>query len=155
MAWGPLCGEHQEFHDICVQDGIVTPKINAWGSTSISHPCVVSLQSPEQREVGLKKSWSVMSFKPHQCNQYLCLWNADVDVHTPLILLHQTFHPLSNEETLETSEWMHIIYYSPILEESHLSDAGPAMDNSHFVVLSQSHSSSEFVPLGWWSTWPV
>ena len=55
----------------------------------------------------------------------------------------------------ETSEWMHRVPYSPILEDSHLSDAGPMMDNSHFVALSQSHSS-EFVPLGrWWCTWPT
>ena len=45
---------------------------------------------------------------------------------------------------------MHGISYLPILEESHLSDAVPAMDNLHFVVLPQS-CSFEFVPLGWWS----
>ena len=37
---GPLHGEHQEFHGIYIQDGIVTPKINAGDSTPISHtPC--------------------------------------------------------------------------------------------------------------------
>ena len=49
MAWGPLHGEHQEFHGICVQDGIVTPKIDAQTSTPISHHYVVSLQSLEWR----------------------------------------------------------------------------------------------------------
>ena len=39
------------------------------------------------------------------------------------------------------SDRMHGVSYSLILEESHLSDAGLAMDNSHFVVLSQPHSS--------------
>ena len=63
-------------------------------------PHVVSLQSLEWREVGLKKSWSVMSFEPHWCDQYLCLWNANVDTHTPWIPLHQNFHPLSNKEAL-------------------------------------------------------
>ena len=33
------------------------------------NPTVVSLQPLEQREVGLKKLWSVMSLKPHQCDQ--------------------------------------------------------------------------------------
>ena len=45
------------------------------------------------------------------------------------------------------SKWTHRISYSPTLEKSHLSDAGLAIDNSHFVVLSQSHSS-KFVHLG-------
>ena len=35
-----------------------------------------------------------------------------------------------------------------MLEESHLSDAGPVMNNSHFVALPQSHSPLEFVPHG-------
>ena len=36
-------------------------------------PHVVSFQSLEQREEGLKKLWSVMSFYPHWCDQYICL----------------------------------------------------------------------------------
>ena len=50
---------------------------------------------------------------------------------------------------------MHGVSYSPILEESHLSDAGLVMDNLLFVVFPQSHSSV-LVPLGWWwYTWPA
>ena len=49
---------------------------------------------------------------------------------------------------------MHGVSYSPILGESYLSDAEWVMDNSHYVALSQSHTSPEFVPLGWWwCTW--
>ena len=43
MAWGPLHGECQEFHGICVQDGIVTPKIEAKASTPVSHPLCCEL----------------------------------------------------------------------------------------------------------------
>ena len=39
------------------------------------------------------------------------------------------------------SKGMHRASCSPNLEESHLSDAGLAMDNLHFVALPQSHSS--------------
>ena len=66
----------------------------------IHSPHVVSLLSLEQREVGLKKSWPVMSYYPHWCGQYLQLWNAYIDVHTPPIPLHQTFYPLSSKEAL-------------------------------------------------------
>ena len=84
-------------------------------------PYLVSLQFPEWREVVLKKSWSVGSFKPHQCDQYLHLKKANVDVHTPLIPLHQTFTPYLAKRFWET-------------EESHLSDTEPAVDNLHFVL---------------------
>ena len=68
----------------------------------------------------------------------------------PLLSIYIRFFTLYQSSKLwELFEWMNRIFYSPSLEESHLSDAGPAMDNSHFVVLPQSHSS-EFVPLGWW-----
>ena len=100
MVWGPLCGECQEFHDIYIQDKFVTPKINAWASTPIPHPHVVSLQCLEWREVGMKLSWLVISFKPHQCDQYLYHQNADIDFYTPPIPLHWTFHPLSGKEAL-------------------------------------------------------
>ena len=38
MAWGTLHGECQEFHGICIQDEVVTPKIDAWTSTPVPHP---------------------------------------------------------------------------------------------------------------------
>ena len=69
------------------------------------NPHVVSLQFLVWREVGLKKSWLVMSFKPHQCDQNLHLWNTYVDIHTPLVPLHQTFHAWSSKEALENI-WM-------------------------------------------------
>ena len=107
MTWGASHGEHKKFCGICIQDGIVTPNIDVWANTPISHAHVVNLQSPEWREVGLKKSWLVVSFEPHQCDQYLHLWNTDVDVYTPLIPLHQTFHPLSNKGAL-SNIWMNV-----------------------------------------------
>ena len=64
-------------------------------------PKTMSLQSLDWREVGLKLSWPVISFESHQCDQYLHYENTDVDFHTPLIPLHQTFHPWSYKEALE------------------------------------------------------
>ena len=104
MAWGPQHGICHAFHGIYVQDRIVSPEINAQASVPISHSCVVSLQSLEWREVGLKESWLVMSFKPHWYDQYLHLQNAGVDVDTPLMSLHWTFHPLSSKETLGNAQ---------------------------------------------------
>ena len=63
-------------------------------------PHVVSLQSLEWREVGLKLPWPVVSFKPHWCDQYLCCWNANADFYTPPIPLHWTFHSLSIQKAL-------------------------------------------------------
>ena len=54
-------------------------------------PCVLNLQPLEQREVGLKESWLVISFKLHQHNQHLCLQNTDVDVCTPHSLYIRNF----------------------------------------------------------------
>ena len=54
MVWGPLHGEHQEFHGICIQDEVATLKIDAQASAHIPTPNIVSLQYLEQREVGLK-----------------------------------------------------------------------------------------------------
>ena len=51
--------------------------------------------------MGLKLSWPVIYFKPHQCDQYLHYQGSDVDFCTPLIPLHQTFHPWSSKEALE------------------------------------------------------
>ena len=155
MAWGPLPGECQEFHGICIQDGMVTQKNDAWASAPISYSHVVRLQCLEWREVGLKKLWSVMSFEPHQ-------YDSTSTARTPTLT---SMHPKSLNIKLFTldlvrrlqkaSAWMHRVSYSPILE-SHLSDAGPAMDNLHLVALSQSHCLLEFVTVGWgWCTWPT
>ena len=65
----------------------------------------MSLQSLDQRDLGLKLLWLVISFEPHACDQYLCCQNTDVNFHTPLIPLHQTFHPWSNKEAPENI-WM-------------------------------------------------
>ena len=47
------------------------------------------------------------------------------------------------------SKGIHRASCLPNLEESYLSGAGPAADNSHFVVLPQSHSLSELDPPRW------
>ena len=56
-------------------------------------PQVMTLKALEQREVGLKLWRLVISIKPHQYDHYLYPQNADIDFHTPLVPLHQTFHP--------------------------------------------------------------
>ena len=61
---------------------------------------VMSLQSLVWREVGLRLSWPVISFMFHWCDQYLCFQNANIDFHTPLVPLHQTFHPWSSGDAL-------------------------------------------------------
>ena len=63
-------------------------------------PHVVSLQSLEWREVGLKLLWPVISFNPHWCDQHLYCKNAIIDFYIPPIPLHQTYNPLSSQEAL-------------------------------------------------------
>ena len=46
-----------------------------------------------KRVVGLTLLWPVISYKPHQCDQYLCHQNASIDSLIPLVPLHETFHP--------------------------------------------------------------
>ena len=97
-----------------------------------------------------------MSFKPHWCDQYLSLQNGDVDIHIPLIPLHQTFPPLSSKEALEMSEWLYRGSYSPILEESHLSDVGWWWTICTLWCFLNLTLFPKFVPLGWWwCTWPT
>ena len=62
-------------------------------------PKVMSLQSLVRW--GWVLSWSVISFKYHQCDQYLHCHSANIDSLTPLVPLHWTFHPWSNKDTLE------------------------------------------------------
>ena len=110
-------------------------------------PRIMSLQSLDQEEVGLKLLWPVISFDPHWCDQYLHWQNTNVDFHTPWSL-HIELFTLDLERRLhKMSKWMHRVSYSPILEESHLSDAGLAMDNSHLVALplSSRNCSSRMV----------
>ena len=64
-------------------------------------PQIMSLQPLDQREVGLKLPWPVVSFEPHWCDQYLYHQNTNIDIHTPLTPLHQTFHPWSSKEAPE------------------------------------------------------
>ena len=55
MAWGPLVGECQVFHGICIQDGIITPKIDAWASTPISHPLCCELAVSRMKRGGIEE----------------------------------------------------------------------------------------------------
>ena len=54
MAWGPLHGKHQEFHSICIQERMVTPKIDAWASTTISHPLLCGLAVSRMKRDGVE-----------------------------------------------------------------------------------------------------
>ena len=85
---GPCVGDARSSHSISIWDEIVIPKIDAWASAPFHTPRVMSLQSLDQREVGLKLSWLAVSFEPHWCDQYLCHQYTDTDSHTPLIPLH-------------------------------------------------------------------
>ena len=86
MVGIPNIGNARSFLSISVLDGMTIPKIDAPASAPVSHPHVMSLQPIDQREVGLKKLWLVVSFKHHHCDQYLHLQNADADVSTSLSL---------------------------------------------------------------------
>ena len=104
-------------------------------------PKIMSLQSPDQRDVGLKLSWPVIFFEPQWCDQHHCCQKTNVDFHTPLIPLHHPFLPWSSKKLWKMFKWTHGVSYSPTLEESHLSDAGLMIDNSQFVVLPRVCSS--------------
>ena len=76
----------------------------------------MSLTFLDQREVGLKVPWLVISFKLYPCDQYACGQNTDIDFHTPLIPLHWTFHPWSSKEALgniQRNAW-HFLFTQPI-----------------------------------------
>ena len=55
-------GNARSFLGICVQDRGTIPKIDVQANMSILYPPVLSLQTLEQREVGLMKLQSVTSF---------------------------------------------------------------------------------------------
>ena len=76
MVWGPSHEECQEFHGICIQDEMVTAKINAQASAPISHPPCCELAISRTKRGGVE------------------IITAG---HIPL---HQTFHPLSIQEAL-------------------------------------------------------
>ena len=54
MLWGPLHGEHQEFHGICIQDEVVTPKINAQASVPVPHPQFCELAISRMKKDGVE-----------------------------------------------------------------------------------------------------
>ena len=51
--------------------------------------------------MGLSLLWLVVSYWPHWCDQYVCHQNSNVDSLTPMVPLHQTFHPWSNRDAPE------------------------------------------------------
>ena len=55
MAQGPLHGKCQELHGICVQDGIVTTKIDAWASVPVSHPLYCELAVAKMKRGGVEE----------------------------------------------------------------------------------------------------
>ena len=54
MVWGPLHGECQEFHGICIQDEVIIPKINAWASAPIPHTLSCELAISRMKRVGVE-----------------------------------------------------------------------------------------------------
>ena len=95
VVWGPLHGECQECHGICIQDEVVTLKIDAWASAPFPYPMYYELAMSRMKRGG------VISYRPHWCDQYLHCWNTNIDFHTPSIPLHWTFTILSIQEALE------------------------------------------------------
>ena len=77
----------------------------------------MSLQSPEQREVGLSIWWSVVSYWPHQCDQYLHCQNTNVDLLTLPVPLHWSFTLDAVGMLWKMSEGHHKASYSPNLKE--------------------------------------
>ena len=130
------------------------PKNDALASAPVSHPPCCELA------VSRKKKGGVEEVMVGHVPQASLVW----PVPPPLECQHWCSHTCSPPTFVtlylarwlqKTFKWTHGVSYSPIIEESYLSDAGLAMDNLHFVVLPQSHSLPEFVPLGWWCTWPA
>ena len=100
MAWGLLCRECQEFHGICIQDRIVTPKIEVWASAPISHPLFCGLAVSRMKRGGIEKVM-VNHVQASLVWSILCFQNAIMDIHTLPVPLHWTSHPLSSKEALE------------------------------------------------------
>ena len=121
-----------------------------------THPMLCcELATPEGREVGWSNhGQSYLLSLTSVINTSTTRMAMLTSTHLPsLYIRHFTLYQL--RKLWEMSKWMHRVSYSPALEECHLSDAGPVIDNSHFVMLPQP-DSSEFVPLGcWWCTWPT
>ena len=112
------------------------------------HPPNYELAIYRSKTGGVVTIMARCNFELHQCDQYFCHQNADIDSHTPLISLHWPFHPWSNVKALENVRMnTHRVSYLPSLEDSHLSDTASMADNSHFVALPQPHSFKS-VPLG-------
>ena len=101
MAQGPLCGDARSSHSISVQGEMVIQKLMHGLVVLSQTPRVMSLQSLEQREVGLNLSQPAISYRHHQCDQYLHCKNASTDTLTSLVPLHQTLHPWSNVDAPE------------------------------------------------------
>ena len=55
MAWGPLHGECQEFHGICIQDRMITPKFDSLVSAPISHPPCCEVAIPRMKRGGIEE----------------------------------------------------------------------------------------------------
>ena len=115
MVWGPLPGT--------LMASVLRKR---WSPQKSMHrlvlpfhsPRFMTLQSLAWREVGLRLSRPGVSFKPNQCDQYLCLQNSDVDFCTPLVPLHLTFDIDLVGMFQWTSEGMHRASCSPNLVES-------------------------------------
>ena len=124
------------------------PKIDAWARRSNFTPpcCELGVSRTMRDEVEEVMVWSCLSSLTGVISTST-FGSINVDVHTPRIPLYQTFTLFLTRRLWEMFKYMHGVSYLPILE-SRLSDTVLMIDNSHFVVISQSHSLLEFVPLG-------
>ena len=108
--------------------------------------------------MGLKLSWPVVSFKPHQCDQHLCCQNAwcgSPHTHNPSTLYFFTLYLARKLQKMHPHKCT-AVSYSPILKGVSPVWSWASNGHSHFVALAQSHSPPNFVLLGlWWCTWPT
>ena len=161
IVQGPLHGDARSSHSISVKDKMVAQKS--------MHSLVLPFHITQSYKLAISRMkrggiefivagcilqastvWSI----PQLLECWLWLPHA-------LVPLHWTFYPCSNRDAPENVWKIAQSFLFTNLEESQLFVAGPVADTPHFVVLSQSHSYLEFVPLGWWwhtlpaqLTWP-
>ena len=55
MKGVPNKGNARSFHSICVQDGMVIPKINAWASAPVSYPPCFELATSRMKRGGVEE----------------------------------------------------------------------------------------------------
>ena len=146
-------------HGISVEDEVVTPKIDVWASTPISHPQSFELAISSMKRGGVEFYRSqpcILEASPVWINTSATRTPKLTSSH-PWSLYIQTFHPWSNRDTLGNVQRIaQTFLFTQPRGVSAVCCWGQWQIISHFVALSQSHSYLELVPPGhWWCTMPT